>query len=256
MTIKGGSTVGILGMTGSGKSTLVSLLTKLYEPGENSGTITVSGTDIRKLKASSVRRNIGIVLQEPFLFSRTLRENIGSTFDDPASREEEIRRAAKSACLDELCQKFGTSIIDNDGTLDRVALSKLVFEGENAKANLASLNETTHKYVFEETKKLIDQYLMDGKAAVVIDAPALFSSKLFVDACDFIISALCDRDVRIERIMKRDNISIERAQARINSQPSDDFFIENSDYHILNCAKNDETYAQLFAILKEQNICK
>jgi dephospho-CoA kinase len=162
----------------------------------------------------------------------------------------------KSACLDELCQKFGTSIIDNDGALDRVALSKLVFEGENAKANLASLNETTHKYVFEETKKLIDQYLMDGKAAVVIDAPALFSSKLFVDACDFIISALCDRDVRIERIMKRDNISIERAQARINSQPSDDFFIENSDYHILNCAKNDETYAQLFAILKEQNICK
>lgn len=106
MTIKGGSTVGILGMTGSGKSTLVSLLTKLYEPGENSGTITVSGTDIRKLKASSVRRNIGIVLQEPFLFSRTLRENIGITFDDPASREEEIRRAAKSACLDETIENF------------------------------------------------------------------------------------------------------------------------------------------------------
>jgi len=106
MTIKGGSTVGILGMTGSGKSTLVSLLTRLYELGENSGRLTISGTDVGKIKASSLRKNIGIVLQEPFLFSRTLRENIGITFDDPAAHEDDIRLAAKAACLDETIESF------------------------------------------------------------------------------------------------------------------------------------------------------
>ena len=106
MTVRGGSTVGILGMTGSGKSTLAALLTRLYDLGENSGKLTVSGTDIRKIKASSLRKNIGIVLQEPFLFSRTLRENIGITFDDPSVHEDDIKRAAKAACLDETIANF------------------------------------------------------------------------------------------------------------------------------------------------------
>lgn len=106
LTIPKGSTVGILGMTGSGKSTLVSLLCRLYELPEDSGSITISGQDIRKLKASSLRKNIGIVLQEPFLFSRTLRENIGITFDKPSEHELEIREAAKSACLDETIENF------------------------------------------------------------------------------------------------------------------------------------------------------
>ena len=164
--------------------------------------------------------------------------------------------SSKSPCLDELCSKFGNSIINEKGGLDRAALSKLVFEGENAKANLESLNATTHKYIWEETNKLLNEYMKEGKKAVVIDAPVLFSAKVFVDACDFIISALCDKEVRIERIMKRDNISRERAVARINSQPSDDFFIQNSDYCITNCSISDETYGQLFAILKEQSICE
>lgn len=164
--------------------------------------------------------------------------------------------SSKSPCLDELCSKFGNSIINEKGGLDRATLSKLVFEGENAKANLESLNATTHKYIWQETSKLLEEYMKEGKKAVVIDAPVLFSAKAFVDACDFIISALCDKEVRIERIMKRDNISRERAVARINSQPSDDFFIQNSDYHITNCSMSDETYAQLSVILKEQNICE
>ena len=164
--------------------------------------------------------------------------------------------SSKSPCLDELCAKFGNSIINEKGGLDRATLSKLVFEGENAKENLESLNATTHKYIWQETSKLLDEYVKEGKKAAVIDAPVLFSAKVFVDACDFIISALCDKEVRIERIMKRDNISRERAVARINSQPSDDFFIQNSDYHITNCSMSDETYAQLSVILKEQNICE
>ncbi len=106
LNIKKGSTVGILGMTGSGKSTLVSLLCKLYDLPEGNGTITLSGTDIRNIKASSLRKNVGIVLQEPFLFSSTLRENIGMTFDDVAASDEKIREAARAACLDETIANF------------------------------------------------------------------------------------------------------------------------------------------------------
>ena len=106
LEIKKGSTVGILGMTGSGKSTLVSLLCRLYELPEENGKITLSGRDIRGIKASSLRKNIGIVLQEPFLFSRTLRENIGMTFDDPNANEEAIAEAARAACLDETIRSF------------------------------------------------------------------------------------------------------------------------------------------------------
>ena len=164
--------------------------------------------------------------------------------------------SSPSPCLDELKNVFGGKIINENGSLNRKALASVVFEGENAKANLESLNATTHKYIWEETNKLLNEYMKEGKKAVVIDAPVLFSAKVFVDACDFIISALCDKEVRIERIMERDNISRERAVARINSQPSDDFFIQNSDYCITNCSISDETYGQLFAILKEQSICE
>lgn len=106
LEIKKGSTVGILGMTGSGKSTLVSLLCGLYDLPEGGGRITLSGRNIREVRASSLRRNIGIVLQEPFLFSRTLRENIGMTFDDPSANEEAIVEAARAACLDETIRSF------------------------------------------------------------------------------------------------------------------------------------------------------
>ncbi|MGN1410011.1 MAG: ABC transporter ATP-binding protein [Eubacteriales bacterium] len=106
LEIKKGSTVGILGMTGSGKSTLVQLLCRLYELPEGCGSITVSGEDIRNIKASSLRRNIGIVLQEPFLFSRTLRDNIGVTFASPEEHEAEIREGARTACLDETIENF------------------------------------------------------------------------------------------------------------------------------------------------------
>ncbi len=106
LTIKKGTTVGILGMTGSGKSTLVQLLCRLYELGDNCGKITISGTDIKNIKASSLRKSIGIVLQEPFLFSRTLRENIGITYTKPSEHEKEIRESARIACLDETIENF------------------------------------------------------------------------------------------------------------------------------------------------------
>ena len=103
-TMKAGSTLGILGGTGSGKSTLMLLLDKLYPLEEGCGRITIGGTDIRKIRTEHLRRNIGMVLQEPFLFSGTIAENIGIT--SPVLDMETIRAAAAAAALDESISSF------------------------------------------------------------------------------------------------------------------------------------------------------
>ncbi|WP_026660547.1 ABC transporter ATP-binding protein [Butyrivibrio sp. AC2005] len=103
-TVKAGETVGVLGGTGSGKSTLMYLLDRLYSLPEDGGTITIGGVDIRDIKMHYLRENIGLVLQEPFLFSRTLYENIGIT--NKSAGMEDIRRAAKMASLDETIKNF------------------------------------------------------------------------------------------------------------------------------------------------------
>lgn len=103
-TIKAGTTFGILGGTGSGKSTLMYLMDRLYDLKEGCGRILVGNTDITDIKASWLRSNIGFVLQEPFLFSRTLSENIGIT--QKKTDFAEIRAAARIAALDETIEDF------------------------------------------------------------------------------------------------------------------------------------------------------
>ena len=103
-TAEEGKTLGILGGTGSGKSTLMFLLDKLYELPEGNGTISVGGTDIRDISTKCLRENIGMVLQEPFLFSRSIAENIGITRPDMTM--DDIRAAAQDACLDDTVMGF------------------------------------------------------------------------------------------------------------------------------------------------------
>ena len=103
-TMKSGTTLGILGGTGSGKTTLMLLLDKLYPLEEGCGRITVGGTDIRKIRTEHLRRNIGMVLQEPYLFSRTIGENIGIVA--PELDMQAVREAAKAAALDESITSF------------------------------------------------------------------------------------------------------------------------------------------------------
>lgn len=103
--IKAGTTFGILGGTGSGKSTLMYLMDRLYDLPKDGGRILIGDTDIIDIKRSHLRENIGFVLQEPFLFSRTLSENIGITQKE--KNEKEIREAAKIAALDETIESFG-----------------------------------------------------------------------------------------------------------------------------------------------------
>ena len=102
--VEPGTTLGILGGTGSGKSTLMLLLDKMYDLPEEWGTIRIGGVDIRKIKTDHLRRNISMVLQEPFLFSRSIGENIGITRSGITL--EEIREAARDACLDDNVSGF------------------------------------------------------------------------------------------------------------------------------------------------------
>ncbi len=105
-TVKAGTTLGILGGTGSGKSTLMLLLDKLYLLDETGGRITIGGRDIRKIRTAHLRRNIGMVLQEPYLFSRTIAENI--SIAAPELDMNAVRAAAAAAALDETIQSFAS----------------------------------------------------------------------------------------------------------------------------------------------------
>ena len=103
-TIPAGSTFAILGSTSSGKSTLMYLLNRLYEVPEGCGTVSIGGVDVRDIRADYLRLGVGMCLQEPFLFSRTIGENIGITRRDMDVGE--IRRAASIACVDEAITEF------------------------------------------------------------------------------------------------------------------------------------------------------
>lgn len=93
-TIPAGTTFAILGGTGSGKSTLMHLLNRLYDLPQGCGSIRVGDTDLRNIRRSWVRKNVGMVLQEPFLFSRTIEENIAAV--KPDASLEEIRQRLPS----------------------------------------------------------------------------------------------------------------------------------------------------------------
>ena len=148
--VKAGSTVGIIGGTGSGKSTLIYLLGKLYELPEGQGTISIGGTDIRKIKAKHIRKNIGIVLQEPYLFSRSIAENIGITNSDLTL--DEIRGAARVASLDEtvmaFAEKYNTFVGEKGVTLSG---------GQKQRAAIARmLTQKTPIMVFDDSMSALD----------------------------------------------------------------------------------------------------
>ena len=103
-TCKSGKVTGILGSTGSGKSTLMYLLCRLYDLPEDGGEIRIGDRRISGISRSDIRRQIGIVLQEPYLFSRTLGENIAIA--GLSASDEDIRDAARTAVLEETVRRF------------------------------------------------------------------------------------------------------------------------------------------------------
>ena len=135
LTIPAGSTFGILGATGSGKSTLMYLLDRLYELPEENGSITIGGVDIRHIALPWLRKHIGIVLQEPFLFSKTLRETIS---DGAKNRDmEAIRHCARLAAIDDTIENFSEGyetligergVTISGGQKQRVAIARMLMQ--------------------------------------------------------------------------------------------------------------------------------
>ena len=99
---KPGETIALLGATGSGKTTIINLLPRFYDPSE--GRITIDGFDLRDVTLDSLRSQIGIVLQETTLFSGTIRENIA--FGKPEATLEEIQNAARAAAAHDFIMTF------------------------------------------------------------------------------------------------------------------------------------------------------
>jgi len=100
--VKKGQTVAILGPTGSGKSSLVHLLQRLYD--YQKGSITIGGVELKTIDKKWLRSHVGIVLQEPFLFSKTIKENIGLPKNDVS--DEQIVEAARIACIHDVITEF------------------------------------------------------------------------------------------------------------------------------------------------------
>ena len=115
--VEPGTTTAIVGPTGSGKSTLMSLLSRLFDP--DSGSVSIDGVDLRKLDIDSLRENVSIALQENVLFGTSVRDNI--RYVVPDADDEQVLRAAAVACVDdyigELPEGLDTVLSDRGGKL-------------------------------------------------------------------------------------------------------------------------------------------
>lgn len=129
LTVEAGAVVGIIGPTGSGKSTLVSLIPRFYDPDE--GRVLIDGQDVRDVIVEDLRRQIGIVFQETFLFSTSIRENIAfGNRDVPMSKIEEAARMADAHdFIMELPQGYDTLVGErgiglSGGQRQRIAIAR------------------------------------------------------------------------------------------------------------------------------------
>ncbi len=135
-TIKQGETIAILGATGCGKTTLAHLLLRLYD--YSSGSIKINGTELRNIEKGWLRKKIGIVLQEPFLFSKTIRDNIKMA--NEAVTDEEIDEATKTAAIYDTIQSFDNGyntilgekgVTLSGGQKQRTAIARVLVKDSN-----------------------------------------------------------------------------------------------------------------------------
>jgi ATP-binding cassette subfamily B multidrug efflux pump len=166
-----GSIVALLGPTGSGKSTITNLIPRFYDVSE--GRILIDGVDIRSVTTNSLRKQIGMVLQETMLFATTIRENIA--FGRPDATQEEIEQAAKAAAAHDFITSFPdgyeTYVGERGATLSggqrqRVAIARALLMNPR----ILILDDATSS-VDTETEQQIQRalaHLMEGRTSFVI----------------------------------------------------------------------------------------
>ena len=137
-------------------------------------------------------------------------------------------------CTEELAAAFGEEILAPDGSVDRPRLASIVFSGDAAeKERLMTLNRITHRYVLESCRNWLAEQNARGHRAAAIDAPLLIEAGLH-KTCDHVITVLAPRELRLARIMVRDGISREKAEARIAAQKPDAFYESAADVVFVN----------------------
>lgn len=136
-------------------------------------------------------------------------------------------------CLSELAQAFGKEILNSDGTLNRQKLASIAFSDDKKKE---LLNGITHKYIKIRVKEEIENSNFDIAA---IDGAVIIGS-IIEPLCQFIMSVIADKSIRINRIKNRDGLTDAQAKQRVEAQPSDEFYKRHSKYIIYNNASNAE----------------
>ena len=169
--IRAGETLAIVGETGTGKSTVVKLLSRFYDP--THGEIRVDGENLRDIRGSSLRRHMGVVLQDTFLFTGTVQDNI--RYGRPGATEEEIVAAAKTVGADDFIRRlpegYETQVRERGGRLSvgerqLVAFARALI----ADPKLLVLDEATSSVDLETEAKIEEALgrLLAGRTSVVI----------------------------------------------------------------------------------------
>lgn len=181
--VKKGETLGILGMTGSGKSTITYLLNRLYDLEDGCGSITINGVDIRSINRRHLRKNVGLVLQEPFLFSKTILENINIASPDKGL--DNAREMARVAAVDDnimsFSKKYDTVVGERGMTLSggqrqRIAIARtlalrapiMIFD--DSTSNLDTETDAAIREAIRENTKDATVIMISHRISTLMDA--------------------------------------------------------------------------------------
>lgn len=147
----------------------------------------------------------------------------------------------KSPCVLSIAAQFGNDILDSNNQIIRPLLAQRAF---SSKENTQLLNSIVHPFVTALFIDKVHNAYNNNFTTVVYDAPQLFESKTDI-ICDEVISIIASKETRINRICRRDNITREAAEQRINAQLDEEFFKKNSSLIIQNNDALNELYKQL-----------
>jgi len=184
-SVKAGETIAILGTTGAGKSTLMHLLLRLYD--YSGGSITIAGTELREIKKRWLRQNIGIVLQEPFLFSKSIINNIKMA--KTVVSDDEVYNAARTAMIDDVIRGFEAGyatlvgergITLSGGQKQRVAIARTLVKNSDILIfddSLSAVDTDTDTQIREALRKrdaTVTTFIISQRITTLMEADRIF----------------------------------------------------------------------------------